>query len=395
MTVEKPMATTPTDDSNTRGTLRAPAMAPWLIALALLSIGVIVATPRLSQLVSSRTQLVALVAATLAVLWAAGGTLYVALAGEREPAVQKAGLFRSVALFAAVVPAVLEIYLLVVRVVLASLDLTYGDTIFAAHVRQFSTDGLWVLFGLLIATILCLIASRNRSLATVIFWQLAAIIVWMLLLLPGYRSSPELGIERAGTSVYVVMAFAGLLWLTIVVTRAIDRNQRWTCAIQSPDRLIVDTLDWPGLNRSGTAIQLALILLAVFHLAVPVRIPGWSHSGTMVLIGVACLLAAVAGFLRVSRVYTRGLAETSVALVSLSFASIAVATVPATTKPLVEHYPSIFAALIVGLCAAALMWAWVYGVWQQQLDDGRPWTPAGFMIPITSRFSFFSAATGL
>ena len=368
---------------------------PGLVVLVALSVVLIYARGFLDTWVSSRTQQILLTSALLSLVWSAASALVVALSRDRRHAADRTAAFRVVALLLAVGPAVLQTYILIIRIVFASLDLTHGDSLFADHVRIFAVDGLWTILALTTAAVLCLVASGQRALLACLFWLLAMSITWWLLLSPDFRTSQTIGHERAGSSVYIIAALSLLFWGTVLVTRAVDRRLRWRWALTDPDRLKQEELDWPGLNRSGAAVLLALIILCAFHLAVPVTLSGWSAGGTMLLVGFSCLVAAIGGFLRISVSYSRGLAETATALATLAIACFAVATLPATSEPLAKWYPRVFAAMIVGLSSAAFIWSWVYGVWQQQLDDGKPWTPAGRMIPVVARFGFYSAAMGL
>jgi len=52
-------------------------------------------------------------------------------------------------------------------------------------------------------------------------------------------------------------------------------------------------------------------------------------------------------------------------------------------------------AIAVALAIMSGLWAWLDGVWLQQLDSGRAWTIAGRLLDFTSWFSFANAGAGV
>jgi len=66
--------------------------------------------------------------------------------------------------------------------------------------------------------------------------------------------------------------------------------------------------------------------------------------------------------------------------------------VPDQNRPLVEQYPIVFNAMMIGLALAAALWTWLTDVWQQQLDHGMAWTTTGRLIPFAGRHAFLAAA---
>ncbi|MHC5111160.1 MAG: hypothetical protein ACYTHJ_14925 [Planctomycetota bacterium] len=341
-------------------------------------------------------QIMAFAFSFLAILWSTVAACLARLtSADPESPGQSASLFRFAALLCAVVPAVVESYVLVVKLLYVTTELIFGEAVFAREVRSVGTEGLWSLAALLIAAKISFLDTRNRKMAACIFWIVIAAMLWLFLLMPDYRNDTVGGSVRTGSTVILACALAFHVWLTVLVTRWFDRSRRWKVAWTEPDRLAEPLTTWPGMINSYTAVSIFLVAISGFHLAVPTSLPGWSSGQTMFLLAVALLVGAGGGYLRLAVEYCRGLAAASMGLTSLMFAALAVSTLPRSSEDLSIRYPGIFGALIVGLAAASLFWSWLYGVWQQQLNEGRSWTVAGRLIPQTVRFSYMSAALAL
>jgi hypothetical protein len=83
--------------------------------------------------------------------------------------------------------------------------------------------------------------------------------------------------------------------------------------------------------------------------------------------------------------------------VTLAVVSFPVACIPASVggPELASRLPLLLGAALIGLSVMVFLWQWLPVVWDQQLEDGRPWTTTGRMIPVTRRFGGIVGAFGV
>jgi hypothetical protein len=153
-----------------------------------------------------------------------------------------------------------------------------------------------------------------------------------------------------------------------------------------PDRLewlCQPHADWQGFRASAAAIAMGLLPLGVYHASSFLVMPCAAMVG-----GAALRLA--------HRQWNPNFADVGMASVTLAVVSFVVACVPdAVGGPdLTTRMPLLLAAAIIGLSAMIFLWQWLPNVWDQQLQDGRPWTTTGRMIPIARRIGVIVAVYG-
>ena len=78
----------------------------------------------------------------------------------------------------------------------------------------------------------------------------------------------------------------------------------------------------------------------------------------------------------------------------MSLAGLAATTAQEMISPRasIERLPSVHTGVVIGLAGASLLWFWLGRLWRQQLRDGRAWTTAGRLIPLTERVGFLAAS---
>lgn len=147
---------------------------------------------------------------------------------------------------------------------------------------------------------------------------------------------------------------------------------------------------WPGLEQSVTAIGLVLIPLGLWH-AFGTGPEGYqiARLTTWTMAAGALALSIFVGWR-----WSRTVAELALSLWTISLAALASTTAlqMACSQPTLERLPVVHSAVLAGLAGASLLWFWLAGFWQQQLQQGRPWTIAGRLIPLADRVGFLAAA---
>jgi len=156
--------------------------------------------------------------------------------------------------------------------------------------------------------------------------------------------------------------------------------------------------DSPRPPRAGLRIccdtaAVVMALLICYHIAVPRRVP----LGGFEVSGVACLLSAVLAVSACCRWLRRSWSPftAEVGLGHMSLAACSGATIAATScgLPLQEQYPATFAAVMIGLCLAAVVCGWLAlrGYRLRAHEQGKT-TGVARLAPYARRFAFVDAA---
>lgn len=344
-------------------------------------------------------QEVALLCSALCLLWTSVFAL-LQFAHLREPFKLKLWttlhtLAGVLALLLGVTTAITQAVVLMMRAILVIVALLKGHTEFPMDDFGFSAAGLWSLSGLLIATLIAGIATQERRLGACQFLSAVMLSTWACLLRPAFILDSGGVYQRTEMTLILAAVLTGLLGMSTLLVRWIDHRHRWHLAAIDPDALVSSPPRWLGLGFSSTVVSLSVALLVCYHLVVPVPLGSENFRWTALITAVTAGLAAWASFLMVDHRRSKALAECAMGLTSLALCALMTLCIPAQPVMLMERYPMVFNAVLVGLAISTALWAWLGVVWEQQLDEGRPWTTTGSLIPIAKRFSFFTAAFAL
>lgn len=325
------------------------------------------------------------------------------------------GIARFSALLLGVVAAIVQSVILAMRMIFVVTDLINSYTQEVAWTYGFGVTGLWSLGFLLAACLVASLSMRDRCLGTCAVCSAAMLASWACLLSPALRRMAVGGYERTGSMLLLLATLSVLLWLTAVITRAIDRygslesrnvdatGSNANGSADSPTDHVArsgigdsaNSRPWPGLTMVATVILVGVVLLAGYHLAVPIAVRPGGFLLTALVTTASSALAAWGGFLLVSRWWSAYLADAAMVLTTLALCGLATMAVPSQPDALAERYPLVFNAMIVGLAVATGLWTELASLWQRRRDKGGDWTTSSRLIPYARRFSFFSAALAL
>ena len=157
------------------------------------------------------------------------------------------------------------------------------------------------------------------------------------------------------------------------------RARAWPDALED---LTAPPPPWPGFHYSVGIIGVGILVLTCVHIATI-----WATA--------SAFLAGGALLAMVGRRWDESLADLGVGLVSIGIASLPLVVLGSSEVPTWLWFANLFNALVVGLAVATALWHWLAGVWDQQLDDGRPWTTAGRLIRNARRVGYLCGATGV
>ncbi len=259
-------------------------------------------------------------------------------------------------------------------------------------------------FILLCVGLACLVtthATHSGCLLMPMVWVLFLAVVWHCLHIPPVI--PELGMLSDGITGVPSLWLMALLLATALLMSAVvaiqghswrsSRDRAW---IQDVDYLLRPPRSWPGLEPSVAAMGLFVVVLSGLMLVYPVPAGSFRHvlpSGVCV---VAALVSGVAVLAVANRNWTESLGDLGLALISIAWCAAVLAFMPSQPVGLYERFPLIFNALILGCAVTTIFWIWLGGVWQQQIaDDGRPWTTAGRLVPLTRRAALTAGMFGV
>jgi len=341
------------------------------------------------------TKVYAFAFAFLSLCWSAVAAVAPRGTSSNGPGSPLAHSARLSALVLAVPPVVLAAFLLAWHGVYVGTAFVFGDEFLRSRVIALDSAGHWYLGAVWLSCMVSLLSTRDRRLFTCLMWIVLAMVLWVILSKPVFEPSSVGGLRRTGLLMWMMVGGALTVWSAVVMARWRNRRLRWQWANTHPDRLIDRCWDWPGLGSSVAAMNLLLIMLTCFLLVVPVSVPENAGGFSFLLISAAGMLAAAAGFLLLTDGWNRLLAESAMGLVSFAIAALATTALPSYSANLSARYPSLFCALMIGFGLATVLWCWLQGVWEQQLECGRAWTVAGRMIPLTRRFAFFNIGFAL
>ncbi len=240
---------------------------------------------------------------------------------------------------------------------------------------------------LLVGTALGLHWARTRQaqLLTAIYWVLILAAGWGSLLSPGFRSIRSAGgsehsIPTAWASLFMLGACAATLLMTVLAGWMTQRRRAraWP---DNLEHLTEPATPWPGFHSSAAIVGVAVLCLGCVHVIVP-----WTPVAAAMAGGSLLALA--------HRRWNEVLADAAFGLITLAVVSACMFGMswPVWTT---TGYASIFNRAVLGFAVMTIFWHWLAAVWEQQLDEGRPWTTAGRLIRVARRVGFLSGAAGL
>lgn len=297
---------------------------------------------------------------------------------------------RSVGTFLGVAAALVAAVLLGIRFLQIGLEVVQHYPTRFSGSEPFSISGVWALVFVLVAFSLRVVVGRERRLVAPLFWLVVLTTGWVCAS-PAALTPSMGGFERANVTLFLLAGMSGALVVTVLCGEIGRYRDRLRLAGEDPDVLLGARTKMPGLGSSCTCLAIAVGFLILFHLLVPVRTLG-SYRVTLLITAVCAVGGSLSCFVMCDRSWSGGLGEAGFGLSTLALATLATLLVPSHAGPLVDRYPQLFNAMIVGFAVATGGWTWLSQVWEQQLTDGEARTTTGRLIPYVKRFAFFSAA---
>ncbi len=300
-----------------------------------------------------------------------------------------------ISLFSAVVAIIIQSYVLGVRAIACLLDVVSDVPRATENSYGFSAAGLWSLLFVLLATLCAERATHAVRLRT---WGLiisTMIATWFALLWRPIELSPQFGLVRTNGPVVLVGVLAVLTLTAVMIQGAVVLRDRWRVALSSPDGLATPAAPWPGYREVCGGLIAILLLLVSNHLVVPVSLTGEHNRLIALVLGTSAGAAGYASLILAMRKWHPNFADAGLGLLSLSICCLMFTLLPPRHATLTDYYPIIFNVLMIGFGFGTGLWAWLSLVWQQQLDDGKPWTTEGYLIRHAKRISFLCAVLAI
>ncbi|MCK4343094.1 MAG: hypothetical protein KAY37_15375 [Phycisphaerae bacterium] len=223
------------------------------------------------------------------------------------------------------------------------------------------TLGLLLLLGLLLTVAAGLYFRQHSALSR------SAVIALLLVTLLGLTIRLETPAARRLTISLFLLAGAAATLITVLAAVLADWRRRVRIWKTDPDRL---TNPLPTRRRLYGLIAAACVLVGIGGVLLA---DAWPTPLATVLAAYACLTV---GHCRRSNT----LGELGLALVGGSIIAAALAWLPASP-----------ANGLLGTALAGVFLLWLARFWHQQLNDGRPWTTTGRLIPAARHLSYAAA----
>ncbi len=197
------------------------------------------------------------------------------------------------------------------------------------------------------------------------------------------------------TGVSIAAGLTAFLCISAIAEGVASHRRFWLALQTDHTRLTASAPARPMLQTVGGAMAVVVALLSLGALVAPVELPvGGYRLAALVQVAVAAL-AGAAVFAMLWTRWNRGLADAGMALVTLAVCGVATLFVPSQPRGLDDRFPLVFNALVFALAVMVWLWTWLSGVWEDQLDNGRPWTTTGRLVAPAVDFAFRIAAIAL
>jgi hypothetical protein len=237
--------------------------------------------------------------------------------------------------------------------------------------------------------------SRDSKLWALMFWVGILAAFCTALLVPTHYRTETGSYVRSAWTLTLTVGVAAVLCATVGLGEGATRRRRRRGMPTNATELPEPVLPAPGLRGSRGAAALLLVLLTCYGLASPVELhPGGYALGALIL-GAAAAAGGAAMFVSVTRQWSINLADLAMGLVTLAVCAWMTAGVPSEPRELAVRSPMTLNAIVFGLAGMTWVWSWLSRVWEQQLDEGQPWTTAGRLVWPSGDFSFLVAAVAL
>ena len=225
--------------------------------------------------------------------------------------------------------------------------------------------------------------TRNRRLVTALFWLLTFACLWGAFRIPAVSevrtaSGHAQAVATDWTSPFILGSAAVLAAFTIAggVVEHRRRVAAWPARLAE---LRTRLEPWPGFLYSAGLVAVVILILGCVHVVKP-----WTS--------LAAFLAGGSLLVLVARRWNANLADAGLALITLGVVSLAMFSLPPRRGESGPYYAAVFSRVVVALAIMVWFWHWLAGVWDQQLNNGRPWTTAGRLIGLARRVGFILGA---
>ncbi len=226
--------------------------------------------------------------------------------------------------------------------------------------------------------------TRNGTLMTSLMWLLVLMSLWSALQNPAYVVREAYGIPHEVRvdwvspftlgAAFVVAAFTALSGMLADSVRKAAWPDRLEDLLKPPPR-------WPGFGHSAGILAAAVLVLSCIMLVSP-------------LTPIAAMLAGASMLVLAARRWNEDFADAGLGLITVGVVSLLMIGLPSGATR-ADYYADVFGRTLLGLALMTGLWHWLAGVWEQQLDSGRPWTTAGRLIRPCHRVGFLLGTAGV
>ena len=302
---------------------------------------------------------------------------------------------RITALLAGATAAVILLIVLGIRMVYLVIDLVTVQPSVGVPGYGFGPGGLWswgVLFG---AGAIALVSTRESQLYTAQLWLGTLAATWACLLPPVYRPAAAGGLRQTGALSALMVALAVILFLATMGKAWIETHLHRQPSFLPEEEPVHSAAERPGFRLSCGVLASAVILLACYHLAVPVALERGGYRLAALSVALTGAVGAAACLVQVARGALPELGDAGMALFSLFWCGLAVTIVPSRPETLAERYPMVFNAMVIGLASAVVG---CIGLASPRRTQWRTRTVGALherLTPHAKRFAFINAVLAL
>ncbi len=176
-----------------------------------------------------------------------------------------------------------------------------------------------------------------------------------------------------------IVAIGLILTFFIAAEGIIEHKRAWKKLRSTPHSIGEHSLSWPGLDDSCSALGLVMLLAVFTQLSMVMKCCWAGERITAILLGASSMTTGVALLRLVTRRWSIALADIGLALLSIGIATLFLIVLPTSDELLEVRMLPRYNTILIGLTVMIWVWEWLYGVWEQQLDGGVPWTTTGRM----------------
>jgi hypothetical protein len=236
-----------------------------------------------------------------------------------------------------------------------------------------------------IAVLLAWWRTGNGVLMTSLMWLLTLMSLWSALQVPAYVIREVHGIPFEVPLDWIspfVLGTAFVVAAFTVLAGIIEHRRRVTAWPDDLDNLVTPAPAWPGFGYSAGIISVIVLVVGCITVVSP-------------LTAIAAFLAGASMLALANRRWNENFADAGMGLITLGVVSLLMLGVPDTSAGLAGYFAAVFSRTLLGLALMTGFWHWLAAVWDQQLDNGRPWTTAGNLIHPCHRVGFILGTAGV